>query len=186
MDFKTAVRLSIEENDVPSDLKAVVETTKVNPDYSSYLQVPNFGILSDVQIVPFTRSPDDVQEKIWSLGGESGWHYMEWAWKLRGFIDILAGGEGLRRGRTHANELKEGDALDFWRVLVADDKNQRLLLFAEMKLPGEAWLEFKIINHTLYQTATFRPHGLLGRCYWYALFPFHYFIFRGLAKTLVK
>ena len=111
---------------------------------------------------------------------------MNWAWKIRGFIDKLVGGIGLRRGRTHPTRLKEGDALDFWRVLVADSKNRRLLLYAEMNLPGEAWLEFKIINQTLYQTATFRPHGLLGRIYWYVLLPFHYLIFRGLAQALVK
>jgi len=189
LDFKTAVRRSfhcIEEDDVPSSWKDAIGNSNLNPDLASYMRVPHFGTLSDTQVVPFTHSSDDVQEKIWSIGGENGWVYMNWAWKIRGFIDKLVGGIGLRRGRTHPTRLKEGDALDFWRVLVADSKNQRLLLYAEMKLPGEAWLEFKIINHTLYQTATFRPHGLLGRIYWYILFPFHYLIFRGLAKALVN
>lgn len=189
LDFKTAVRRSfncIEEDDVPSSWKDAIGNSNLNPDLSTYVQVPHFGILLDTQVVPFTQSPDNVQEKIWSLGGNNGWMYMNWAWKIRGFIDKLIGGTGLRRGRTHSFRLKEGDALDFWRVLLADSKNRRLLLYAEMKLPGEAWLEFKIIEHTLYQTATFRPHGLLGRIYWYVLFPFHYLIFRGLAKALVK
>jgi hypothetical protein len=79
-----------------------------------------------------------------------------------------------------------GDALDFWRVLVADEERKRLLLYAEMKLPGEAWLEFKIVGQTFYQTATFRPRGVWGRLYWILLFPFHYLIFRGMAKEIVR
>ena len=115
---------------------------------------------------------------------------MNWAWKFRGFVDKLVGGIGLRRGRTHPTRLKAGDALDFWRILLADEKNRRLLLYAEMKLPGEAWLEFEIIPHetggTLKQTATFRPNGVWGRFYWYSLYPFHALIFRQLAKHLAK
>ena len=90
----------------------------------------------------------------------------------------------MRRGRTHNNKIFTGDSLDFWRVLLADKKNMRLLLFAEMKLPGEAWLEFKIVKDTIFQTATFRPKGLWGRVYWYVLSPFHYFIFRGMLRNL--
>lgn len=189
LDFKTAIRRSfncIEEDDVPSSWKDAIGNSCLNPDLSTYVQVPHFGILSDEQVFSFTQSPDAVQEKMWSIGGDNGWLSMNWAWKMRGFIDKLFGGIGLRRGRTHPLRLKNGDALDFWRVLIADSKNRRLLLYAEMKLPGEAWLEFKIINHTLYQTATFRPHGLFGRVYWYALFPFHFFVFRGLAHALTK
>lgn len=115
---------------------------------------------------------------------------MNWAWKFRGFVDQLVGGIGLRRGGTHPTRLKTGDALDFWRVLFADKKNRRLLLYAEMKLPGEAWLEFEILSSetggTLKQTATFRPNGLWGRFYWYSLYPFHVLIFRQLAKRLTK
>lgn len=187
LDFKTAVIHSFNctEDEFCSSWKDAIVNSDLNPDLSSYVQVPHFGTLSDIQVVPFTQSPDKVQEKIWSIGGESGWSYMNWAWKIRGVMDKFAGGIGLRRGRTHLTRLKEGDALDFWRVLVADRKNRRLLLYAEMKLPGEAWLEFKIIDHTLYQTATFRPRGLLGRAYWYFLSPFHYLIFRGMAKALV-
>jgi uncharacterized protein YbjT (DUF2867 family) len=188
LDFKTAVCRSfdyIEEDDVASSWKDAIGNSNLNPDLSTYVQVPQFGTLSDAQVVSFTHSSDEVQKKMWSIGGDNGWLYMNWAWKMRGFIDKLVGGTGLRRGRTHPTRLKNGDALDFWRVLLADSKNRRLLLYAEMKLPGEAWLEFKIINHTLYQTATFRPHGLLGRIYWYVLFPFHYLIFRGMAKALV-
>jgi len=105
-------------------------------------------------------------------------------------LDKLLGGVGLRRGRTNKNEIYAGDTLDFWRVLVADKPNGRLLLYAEMKLPGEAWLEFTIINNSeksyLQQTATFRPKGLLGRLYWYLVLPFHYFVFDGMAENIVS
>ena len=109
---------------------------------------------------------------------------------MRGFLDKLAGGIGLRRGRTHASQLSPGDALDFWRVLVADKPGKRLLLFAEMKLPGEAWLEFKLTpspaGWTLWQTATFRPRGVWGRMYWWAVSPFHLFVFKGMIRGICK
>ena len=98
----------------------------------------------------------------------------------------MFGGVGLRRGRSHETQLFTGDAVDFWRVLYANKEEGRLLLFAEMKLPGEAWLEFKTVDKTLWQTATFRPKGLLGRMYWYAVYPFHGIIFRGLINKLAK
>ena len=101
-------------------------------------------------------------------------------------MDNMIGGVGIRRGRTSANNLNVGDALDFWRVLYANKEEGRLLLFAEMKLPGEAWLEFKITSGELVQTATFRPLGLLGRLYWYVVFPFHGFIFNGMLKKLTN
>jgi hypothetical protein len=115
---------------------------------------------------------------------------MDWAWKLRGRIDKLVGGVGLRRGRKHPRELKAGDALDFWRVLLSDSKNHHLLLYAEMQLPGEAWLDFKIIPQEqggiLEQTATFRPHGLWGRSYWYFLYPIHALVFKRLAHKITQ
>ena len=118
----------------------------------------------------------------------SGWYYADWLWSIRGFLDKLFGGVGLRRGRTNKNEINAGDTLDFWRVLVADKANKRLLLYAEMKLPGEAWLEFKIITKNektfLQQIATFRPKGLFGRIYWYSVLPFHFFVFDGMAENI--
>ena len=93
----------------------------------------------------------------------------------------------MRRGRRSSIEIFPGDALDFWRVLLADKAGKRLLLFAEMKLPGEAWLEFKIDeNNMLIQTATFRPLGVLGRMYWYAVLPFHGFIFKGMMSEIAR
>ena len=103
------------------------------------------------------------------------------------FLDKLSGGIGIRRGRTNLHEIHAGDALDFWRVLLADKEKRRLLLYAEMRLPGEAWLEFSMKeDNTLRQVATYRPKGVLGRWYWYLLMPFHIFIFKGMAKRIVR
>jgi hypothetical protein len=129
---------------------------------------------------------DRAKDKIWQIGGDNGWYYGTWLWKIRGFLDKLFGGVGLRRGRTHPTRLLPGDALDFWRVLYSNREEGRLLLFAEMKLPGEAWLEFNIKDNILKQTATFRPMGLSGRLYWYSVLPFHGFIFKGMLKQLVS
>ena len=191
--LEEAVQLAftrIEEDWVPSSWKDTLSGSTLNPDLSIYVQVPRFGILSDKRSVPFSCPIEQVHKRIWSLGGDRGWLAMNWAWKFRGFLDKLVGGIGLRRGRTHPTQLKVGDALDFWRVLLADEKNRRLLLYAEMKLPGEAWLEFEIIPHEtggdLKQTATFRPNGIWGRFYWYSLYPFHALIFSQLAKHIAK
>ncbi|MEO6687347.1 MAG: DUF2867 domain-containing protein, partial [Dyadobacter sp.] len=129
---------------------------------------------------------ETVQSRIWKIGGQTGWYYATWLWQLRGYFDKLAGGVGMRRGRTSAIDIHSGDTLDFWRVLLADKKQGRLLLFAEMKLPGEAWLEFCINGNELTQTATFRPKGLYGRLYWYSSMPFHFFIFKGMITAITK
>jgi len=118
---------------------------------------------------------------------EKGWYDPNWLWKIRGIMDQMAGGVGLRRGRKNQQEVAPGETIDFWRVLVANKEEKRLLLFAEMKLPGEAWLEFKIDDdNILTQTATFRPLGVLGRIYWYAVLPFHSIIFTGMIHKIVK
>ena len=147
--------------------------------------VPEHGCFRDMrkQIITDEKA---VLDRIWSIGGKTGWYYGNWLWELRGFLDKLAGGVGLRRGRRDDSHLAAGDSLDFWRVLHVSKEDKRLLLFAEMKLPGEAWLEFKIIDKVLYQTATFRPLGLWGRIYWYAVLPFHGFIFRGMIGRIAK
>ncbi len=189
LSYQEALQLAfarIEEDWVPSSWKDTLSGSTLNPDLSIYVHVPRFGILSDRRVIPFSCPVEEVQKRIWSLGGTRGWLTMTWAWKLRGFFDKLVGGIGLRRGRTHPTRLKVGDALDFWRVLLADEKNRRLLLYAEMKLPGEAWLEFEIFPQQLKQTASFRPNGVWGRFYWYGLYPFHVLIFSRLAKRLAK
>ncbi len=177
--------VKIEQNLVVSSWKDSLVAGRFS-NLKGYIQVPKYGCLKDEKKQAI-KNPKKVLSNIWSIGGEKGWYYGNWLWKIRGFMDQLVGGVGLRRGRTHPNKIFAGDALDFWRVLYADPKEKRLLLFAEMKLPGEAWLEFKIDeNNVLYQTATFRPKGLWGRLYWYSLLPFHYFIFGGMIKNIAE
>lgn len=153
-------------------------------------KIPQNGCLIDQRTILSEKSPKSLIDKIWAIGGNSGWYYMDWAWSLRGFMDKLFGGVGLKRGRTHPYDIKPGYSLDFWRVILADREQGTLLLYAEMKVPGEAWLEFKVEPHLtgskLTQTASFRPKGLFGRFYWYFLLPFHKLIFRGMAKEIAK
>jgi len=175
----------IERNEVVSSWKDAFISSDFNSNISDFIQVPTFGCFLDVR-ENTVLNRDNCIEKIWSIGGENGWYYGNWLWLFRGFIDKLIGGVGLRRGRTSKNSLNTGDALDFWRVLYANKEEGRLLLFAEMKLPGEAWLEFRIVNNKLIQTATFRPLGLMGRLYWYTVLPFHGFIFKGMIRKLTN
>jgi len=141
-------------------------------------------------VIEIKSDLEKVKNNLWHIGGNRGWYYMDWAWRIRGFLDKLVGGVGLRRGRRNPSELLPGDALDFWRVLESDKNSGRLMLFAEMKMPGEAWLEFQILKkdnkNYLKQTATFRPKGLLGRLYWYSLLPFHLLIFKNMAKRIIN
>ncbi|SHJ80396.1 Uncharacterized conserved protein YbjT, contains NAD(P)-binding and DUF2867 domains [Maribacter aquivivus] len=187
--YKEAIDLAfkkIEQNLVISSWKDSMISGRFVDNLEKHIQVPKFGVLKDYKQVKISN-PEEVLERIWSIGGETGWYYGNWLWKIRGFLDKLSGGVGLRRGRTHAHKIFAGDSLDFWRVLLADKKAKRLLLFAEMKLPGEAWLEFKIDeDNVLHQTATFRPRGLRGRLYWYSIVPLHYFIFGGMIKNIAN
>jgi hypothetical protein len=146
-------------------------------------------LLTDKQVVQMAVPPERVFRVICSLGGENGWFYANWLWRLRGFLDKQIGGVGLRRGRRHAMELASGEALDFWRVEEVEP-GRRLLLRAEMKLPGKAWLEYVLESAdasrtTLIQTARYYPKGLLGLFYWFALYPMHRVIFRGLSRSIV-
>jgi uncharacterized protein YbjT (DUF2867 family) len=176
----------IEQHQVLSSWKDALTSRKLEIGLSHFIEVPVYGCYKDIR----RRKIDDagsVIEKIWSIGGENGWYYADLLWNMRGFMDKLAGGVGIRRGRTSQGEIAAGDALDFWRVVYADKKGMRLLLYAEMKLPGEAWLEFKIDgNNMLQQTATFRPMGVWGRIYWFAVWPFHGLIFNGMIKNIAK
>lgn len=160
-------------------------------DITQYAELPEFGVYQDKKVRTIKEEDKEaILDKIWSIGGDNGWYYANWLWKIRGHLDKLSGGIGLRRGRTHPTEIHPGDALDFWRVIVADREKGRLLLFAEMKLPGEAWLEFRIEKNNdqlqLVQTALFRPLGVAGRLYWFSVLPFHYPIFNGMINELVK
>jgi len=176
----------IAQNEVLSSWKDAMSGSILEPNLSRYFEVPKHGCLSDVKVVSFDRPKEEVIERIWKIGGKTGWYYMDWAWGLRGLIDILIGGVGLRRGRTDPVNIFRGDSLDFWRVLAADKNEGRLLLYAEMKVPGDAWLEFKVEKGKLTQTATFRPRGVLGRLYWYVLLPIHSLIFAGMAYQIAK
>lgn len=191
--YKEAVQLAfqkIEQNNVVSSWKDSLVSSYVDNSLLEHINVPTNGCFFDKREKEITTSVEQVLENIWSIGGERGWYYGDWLWHLRGFLDKLAGGVGLRRGRTNKTEIHTGDTLDFWRVLAADKENKRLLLYAEMKLPGEAWLEFKIVEKNgknfLQQTATFRPKGLLGRLYWYSVLPLHFFVFDGMAKNVIR
>ena len=176
----------IEQNLVVSSWKDSMISGRLDKNLGKFIQVPKYGVLKDEKKLK-VQDEEKVLKNIWKIGGDNGWYYGNWLWKFRGFIDQLIGGVGLRRGRTHPDKIFPGDSLDFWRVLLADKKNKRLLLFAEMRLPGEAWLEFRIDEDSvLHQTATFRPRGLKGRLYWYSVLPFHYFIFGGMIRNLAK
>lgn len=144
----------------------------------------------DKRCLTIAATKEEIWEPLVRLGGKTGWYYGDWLWKLRGLMDRLVGGVGLSRGRRHGRELKPGDALDFWRV-VAVEQNKRLLLTAEMKLPGKAMLEFKIEETEpghikLTQTAKFLPSGLLGLAYWWAVTPLHNLVFGGMLRGIVS
>ena len=126
-----------------------------------------------------------VYQAFTSIGGENGWFAFDFLWELRGFIDKMIGGVGLKRGRRSQCDLRISDCLDFWKVVDLEE-NERLLLYAQMKLPGEAWLEFKIKDNKLIQSAYFYPKGVFGRLYWYSLVPIHYFIFKNMINSIIK
>jgi len=134
--------------------------------------------------------PEEVWKPIIEIGGQTGWYFGRFLWSVRGWMDRLVGGAGLRRGRRHPSQLYVGDALDFWRVLDVEP-HRRLALLAEMKLPGEAVLEFTLKplpdgRTELQQLARFLPAGLWGIAYWYSLYPFHMWLFRGLVRAIAQ
>ena len=176
----------IEQHEIVSSWKDAFASGVMQEDIARYIKVPSHGCLVEKRSLPL-KDPELTLNRIWSIGGSNGWYYANWLWQIRGIIDKMAGGVGLRRGRRNPERLETGDPLDFWRVLLADRKEKRLLLFAEMKLPGEAWLEFTIDDrNTLHQVATFRPRGLFGRLYWYTVLPLHYLVFGGMIRNLAK
>lgn len=189
INYNSSIKLAfdkIEQNQVLSSWKDAQTSSIFNKGISKYFEVPVYGCFKDIRKRKI-NNPQVVLNRIWAIGGKTGWYYGKWLWELRGILDQLAGGVGMRRGRRSDIDITAGDTLDFWRVLIANKEERRLLLYAEMKLPGEAWLEFKVDqNNILAQTATFRPLGLLGRIYWYAVLPFHGLIFRGMINNIIK
>ncbi len=140
------------------------------------------------RVIPTTV--DNIYRIFTGLGGKHGWLYMNWSWEIRGFFDQMIGGVGLRRGRRDQDDLRVGDALDFWRVECVEP-GRLLRLRAEMKVPGKAWLQWEVESHgegqsRLLQTAFFAPKGLMGWLYWYALYPFHGLIFSGLIDQIAQ
>lgn len=189
MRYEQAIELAfgkIEQNQVISSWRDALNIERYPNSFVKLIEVPQDGCFKDVR----SMKVDDVDlalRNIWSIGGKTGWYYADWLWGIRGFLDKLVGGVGLQRGRTNSDTLSTGSVIDFWRVILADKKERRLLLYAEMKLPGEAWLEFKIDqDNTFTQTATFRPLGISGRLYWYSVLPFHAFIFKGMMQNIAK
>lgn len=148
------------------------------------------GVFREVRTARSKARPEEVHRAATSLGGSRGWLVWDWAWWLRGLVDRLVGGPGLRRGRRHPRELEVGESVDFWRV-EAIEAGRLLRLRAEMRLPGEAWLQWETEEDSqgrtqLVQTAIFLPVGLWGTLYWWALYPAHAFMFQRLAQAIVR
>jgi len=143
--------------------------------------------LVDSRIVTVNVPPEQAFAPIRRIGGHTGWYYANWLWSVRGFLDLLAGGVGVRRGRRDSENLRVGDPIDFWRVELYEPP-RRLRLHAEMKLPGRAWLEFEVAGceqgSTIRQTAIFDPLGLFGLIYWYGIYPLHQRVFAGMLRNL--
>lgn len=192
--YREAIQLAfqaISENMVLSSWKDAMSSSLKQLDINEYIQVPKNGCFKDRKWIEIEENQiEEICKRIFGIGGENGWYSADLLWRLRGVIDKLIGGVGLGRGRRSVRDLETGEAVDFWRVILADKINHRLLLFAEMKLPGEAWLEFSIITNNqrfiLKQEATFRPYGIAGRNYWYAMLPFHFFIFKKMIRQIAN
>ena len=191
LDFQTATYLALRRVKIDkvetSWADALVTTAgDVNP----YTFTVEEGLMIERRQRIVDLQPDAVFRAYTGIGGERGWLYMDWAWAMRGWLDKLVGGVGLRRGRRHPDEIHVGESLDFWRV-EALETNRLMRLRAEMKVPGEAWLQFESIlqengNTLLTVNAYFDVHGVTGLLYWYAMYPFHKFIFDGLTSRLAS
>ncbi|MCI5051760.1 MAG: SDR family oxidoreductase [Simkaniaceae bacterium] len=174
----------IEQNAVISSWKTAFSFSDLHTKLAEYVEVPQDAVCKDVREYPLKATREAVIASVFSIGGNHGWYALNWAWEIRGLIDRCFGGHGLNRGRTNPGDLRPGDTVDFWRVIRADKEQGILLLYAEMKVPGEAWLSFEISETTIKQTATFRPKGVGGRLYWYSLWLVHQYIFSQMCKKL--
>jgi len=190
LDFQTAVHLAlgrIQRDHVETSWSDALVT--VAGDVKPYQWKTEEGMFVETRQKLLDLSPEAVFRSYAGIGGERGWLYMDWAWSIRGWLDKAVGGVGLRRGRRHPDEIWAGESLDFWRVEDVE-KDRLLLLRAEMKLPGKAWLQFESQPQDgktlLTVTAYFAPYGLFGFLYWYAMWPFHKFIFDGLANRVAS
>jgi hypothetical protein len=147
-------------------------------------------MMADLRIAGSSASPDDLFWAVTRIGGDVGYYSMNWAWQIRGWLDKLIGGVGLRRGRRHPEELRTGEALDFFRVAAIDPVDRQLVLRAEMKVPGAAWLSWSVMEtprgSRLIQAARFAPKGLWGRLYWWVLLPFHVPIWKRMTARMAR
>jgi uncharacterized protein YbjT (DUF2867 family) len=186
MSFEHAVQHAIDEIEKDQVVSRWCDSSAGEVCDIIYQDDPSSAIIRDRRMVEFGNVlPDKVFRSALAIGGERGWYKYNVLWRLRGAMDKMVGGYGLTRGRRVSGELRIGDALDFWKV--ADIKpNKRLLLLAQMKLPGKAWLEFIIEGNMLIQTAHFYPRGILGRLYWYSTLVFHNLVFQDLIEKIVK
>jgi hypothetical protein len=143
----------------------------------------------DSRQVEVPCSPGQAFRPIRQIGGDRGWYYGNLLWKVRGFLDLLMGGPGMRRGRRDPDNVLPGDTLDFWRV-EAVEPDRLLRLAAEMRVPGRAWLQFEVqpngATSIIHQTAMFDPVGLFGQLYWYALWPVHQLVFAGMLRAVAR
>lgn len=185
MRYETAVRRALDEIETRQVVSRWSDSGGEIWEKHRQSDIAN-ALLMDRRDLPFgSISPQAVYRSFTMLGGSAGWFSYDWLWGIRGLIDKLLGGFGRNRGRRDACDLRIGDCLDFWKV-VELEPNRRLLLFAQMKLPGKAWLEFVIDGNRLVQTAYFYPDGLAGRLYWYLMVPAHFFVFRDLIAKIVE
>ena len=191
MDFQTALRLAlgrVSNDDVETSWSDALVGTQ--GDNRPVTLTTTEGMMLERRRLVLDLPPGPVFRAYSGLGGERGWLYLNWTWQVRGWMDKLIGGVGLRRGRRDPDDIRVGEALDFWRV-ESIEPNRLIRLRAEMKVPGKAWLEFQSIPQPdgktlLTQTAYFAPRGLAGFLYWYVLYPIHSFIFSGLIRKVAK
>jgi hypothetical protein len=188
-DYQTAVELALadlEASQVETSWSDALGTSQ--GDVIPLVLTTQEGMILERRQVLVNTSPEHVYRVISRLGGDFGWLYLNWAWRLRGILDRMVGGVGIRRGRRDTYEVRIGDAVDFWRV-EAVEADRLLRLRAEMKIPGSAWLQFDLKPNDegqtrLTQTAFFAPKGLFGLLYWYLLYPVHGLIFSRLIQKI--
>jgi uncharacterized protein YbjT (DUF2867 family) len=192
LDYRTAVKLALEKlraDKVETAWSDALSTSQV--DATPVKLTTHEGMIIEHRQIAVDAPAEAIFRAFTRLGGTRGWLYMNWAWRIRGAMDRLCGGVGLRRGRRDADSVRVGEALDFWRV-EAVEPSHLMRLRAEMKVPGKAWLQFEVkaqehdTRPLLTQTAFFAPKGLLGLVYWYALYPIHSMIFAGMLQKLAK
>lgn len=193
LDIRTAMRKFVQisnEQAVETHWTDAGVTPPVDWLPESSVQGGNRKLYRDKREITLDASRENIWQSLARIGGKTGWYYGNTLWKIRGFLDRIMGGVGLDRGRRHSEELRPGDALDLWRARVVDPPS-RLMLVAEMKLPGKAILDFQILpaennQVKIKQTAWYEAHGILGIMYWYSVLPFHAFIFQGMIEGIAK